>query len=50
MQDAGGSQAQNFKPNQALKRIPQVAAMVHYLQVERLYQFDIPLADVGLDL
>jgi hypothetical protein len=50
MQDACESKAENFKPNQALKRIPQVAAMVHYLQVERLYRLDIPLADVGLDL
>ena len=50
LQDASGSQAQNFKPNQALKRIPQVAALVHYLQVERLYWLDIPIADVGLDL
>jgi hypothetical protein len=24
--------------------------MVHYLQVERLYRLDIPIADVGLDL
>jgi hypothetical protein len=50
MQDASGSQAQDFKPNQALKRIPQVSAMVHYLQVERLYRLDIPAADAGLDL
>ena len=50
IQDASGSQAQNFKPNQALKRIPQVAAMVHYQQVEKLYRLDIPIADVGLDL
>ena len=50
MQDACESKAENFKPNQALKRIPQVLAMVHYLQVEKLYRLDIPIADVGLDL
>lgn len=50
MQDACGSQAQNFKPNQALKRIPKVAAMVRYLSVERLYRLEIPIADAGLDL
>lgn len=50
IQDACDSKAENFKPNQALKRIPQVLAMVHYLQVEKLYRLDIPIADVGLDL
>lgn len=50
MQDACESKSQNFKPNQALKRIPQVAVMVHYLPVERLYRLDIPAADLGLDL
>lgn len=50
MQDACDSKSQNFKPNQALKRIPHVAAMVHYQPVEKLYRLDIPLADAGLDL
>jgi len=50
LQDASGSLAQNFKPNQALKRIQQVAAIVHCQQVEKLYRLDIPIADVGLDL
>lgn len=50
MQDSCGSEAENFKPNQALKRIPEVATMVKYKQVEKLYQLNIPPADVGLDL